>query len=50
MLSRFLAFVVNQRLMVLTLTAILVGVGVWSAVRLPRSRAAKAPKTKQAPK
>ena len=35
MLSRFLAFVVNQRLMVLALTAILVGVGVWSALRLP---------------
>ena len=35
MLSRFLAFILEQRLLVLALTAILVGIGVWSALRLP---------------
>ena len=35
MLTRFLAFILEQRLLVLALTAILVGIGVWSALRLP---------------
>src|SRR5687767_8207928 len=30
-----LAFVLEQRLMVLALTALLIGVGVWSALNLP---------------
>jgi len=34
-LTRFIAFVLEQRLLVLALTAILVGVGIWSALRLP---------------
>ena len=35
MLTRLLAFVLEQRLMVVAATALLVGVGLWSAVRLP---------------
>jgi cobalt-zinc-cadmium resistance protein CzcA len=34
-MTRFIAFILEQRLLVLALTAILVGVGIWSAVRLP---------------
>ena len=34
-MTRFIAFVVGQRLLVLSLTTILIGVGVWSALRLP---------------
>jgi cobalt-zinc-cadmium resistance protein CzcA len=35
MLKKFLDFVLRQRLLVVTLTLLLVGVGLWSAVRLP---------------
>ena len=34
-MQRIIGFVLNQRLLVLAFTALLVGVGVWSAVRLP---------------
>ena len=34
-MRRLLAFVLEQRLLVLALTGLLVGVGVWSALRLP---------------
>ena len=35
MLSRILAFSLKQRLLVLALTGLLAGVGLWSAARLP---------------
>ena len=34
-MTRVLAFVLGQRLLILALTGLLIGVGVWSAIRLP---------------
>jgi heavy metal efflux system protein len=35
MLKAFLAFVLQQRLVVICLTVLLIGVGAWSALHLP---------------